>query len=364
MKRCNVSLHFCCRKTVLLLVAALFTIFLNSGCSTRNTFSSGAKHFQFGESVVLVGEEPAQLAFAPLQKSIQVRSTYRNDLPQTIRYEAGRDFVIDYPAGQIRRTAQSRIPDFRTNLLYGVEDFDHGKFPGFGNGGFFAFVDYSFKSEARWPQQESQIEFLRATQQKLARGQTIKIVVFGDSISTGCDATEPSLIFWQRWAEALRKKYPRATIEMVNGATGGDTTRQGIERLSEKVLSQKPDLVLIGFGMNDHNMGGWGTPLEQFAENLRTMADRIRHANGAEIIFYSTFPPNPKWHASSKNMEAYALATARVARDEKCALADVYHNWLAISARKKPEDMLANNINHPNDFGHWIYFQVLEKLGL
>jgi len=25
---------------------------------------------------------------------------------------------------------------------------------------------------------------------------------------------------------------------------------------------------------------------------------------------------------------------------------------------------LANNINHPNDFGHWIYFQALEGIGL
>jgi hypothetical protein len=39
-------------------------------------------------------------------------------------------------------------------------------------------------------------------------------------------------------------------------------------------------------------------------------------------------------------------------------------NWKAIVDRKKPEDLLANNVNHPNDWGHWIYFQVLEKLGL
>jgi hypothetical protein len=47
-----------------------------------------------------------------------------------------------------------------------------------------------------------------------------------------------------------------------------------------------------------------------------------------------------------------------------CAHADVFDNWQTLAARKKPEDMLGNNINHPNDFGHWIYFQVFEAMGL
>ena len=53
-----------------------------------------------------------------------------------------------------------------------------------------------------------------------------------------------------------------------------------------------------------------------------------------------------------------------MAIEKQCAFADVYRPWMKIAFRKKPEDMLANNINHPNDFGHWIYFQALEKMGL
>ena len=30
---------------------------------------------------------------------------------------------------------------------------------------------------------------------------------------------------------------------------------------------------------------------------------------------------------------------------------------MSIAARKKPEDLLGNNINHPNDYGHWVYFR-------
>ena len=334
------------------------------GCTTRDKRFSQKAGFQLGESIVLADEEPATLAFSPIGKTVRVRSTYRVGLPQTILYKEGRDFVINYPLRQIRRTPQSRIPNFRTNLLHGIEDFDHSKFPGFGNGGFFVFVDYDFKKQTRWPEQKSQAEFLTKTQQKLEIGQRVKIIAFGDSITAGGDATNANLIFWQRWARELRAKYRAATIEAVNGATGGDTTVQGLDRLEQKVLSQHPDLVLIGFGMNDHNIAGFGTTLENFENNLRTMADRIRAKTGAEIVFFSTFPPNPKWHYGSHNMTAYALATEKVAREKGCAFADVYRNWTVIASRKKPEDMLSNNINHPNDFGHWVYFRVFDELGL
>jgi lysophospholipase L1-like esterase len=337
---------------------------LLTGCTSQHPRGS-AKYFQIGESVVLFGEEPAQLAFPPVRpQPIQVRSTYRDHLPQTIRYDEGGDFVVDFANGKIRRTAQSRIPDFRTNMLFGVEDFDHSKFPGFGNGKFFVFVDYTSKKKIDWPKQSSQVQFLSKTREKLKRGDNVKIVAFGDSITAGGDATEPKLIFWQRYADALQQKYPRAKIEAINGATGGDRTAEGLVRLQEKVLSQKPDLVLIGFGMNDHNIGGFGTPLATFTNNLGTMIDRIRKETEAEIILYSTFPPNPKWHYGSHNMEAYALATEQVAREKRCAFGDVYRNWLTMELNKKPEDMRSNNINHPNDFGHWIYFTVLNGLGL
>src|SRR5512136_2122884 len=68
-----------------------------------------------GESVVFIGEEPAALAWLPAPgTSLRVRSTY---LPAagTVEYVEGRDFVVDYPNGLLRRTPESRIPDFRKN---------------------------------------------------------------------------------------------------------------------------------------------------------------------------------------------------------------------------------------------------------
>jgi acyl-CoA thioesterase I len=340
------------------------SMILMSGCASHS-LGSGPER-QTGESVVLVGEEPANLAFAPASTAaVAVRSTYRDGLPHTVHYEAGRDYLPE-PSGRIRRTPGSRIPDFGTNMLYGKEDFRHDQFPGFGNTSFFVYVDYAHAE--KWARPISKPELgaarLPKTQQKLRAGEQVRIVAFGDSITAGGEASEPALIFWERWATSLRAKYPRAVIETTNGATGGDTTMQGLMRLEARVLRQKPDVVLIGFGMNDHNIQGFGVPLAAYAANLRTMIARIRAATPAEIVLFSAFPPNPKWHYGSHNMEAYADATERVAREEGCAFADTYHLWMSLAKRKKPEDLLANNINHPNDFGHWIYLQSLAAMGL
>ena len=317
---------------------------------------------QTGESVVFIGEEPAALAHLPARgKPIQVRSSYQ-PAPGTVEYVEGRDFEVDYAKGTLRRTTSSALPDFRKNILFGKDDFDHSKFPGFGNGGFFAFVDYSFRKTGSWPVRSPQVHFLKTTRARLAGGESVKIVAFGDSITAGGDATKPELIFWQRWADELQRHYPRAHVTAVNGATGGDSTVQGLQRLQTKVLDERPDLVLIGFGMNDHNQGG--VPIPQFEENLRQIIRRIRDATRAEIVLFSAFPPNPRWHYGSHHMQDYAATTERVARETACAYADVFGNWQAIAARKKPEDLLGNNINHPNDFGHWIYWRTLSAMGL
>lgn len=347
------------RRNILLALLTGTCLGVLSGCATGPR--TRLQH-QIGESLVFVGEEAASLAHLPARgQPFRLRSTY---LPGdgTVEYEAGRDFVLDVSRGTLRRTLDSHIPDFRTNVLYGQLEFDHSKFPGFGNTRFFAFADYSLAKSVNWPVQAPQLDWLKQTQAKLAGGELIKIVAFGDSITAGGDATRPELIFWQRWADELRRKHPRAHIAVINGATGGDSTVQGLQRLPAKVLDHQPDLVLIGFGMNDHNRGG--VPLPQFELNLKQMIDRIRSETKAEVVLFSAFPPNPHWKFGTQRMADYAAATERVARESACAYADVFNNWQAMAARKKPEDLLGNNINHPNDFGHWIYYRVLCELGL
>ena len=333
--------------------------FVFAGCVTKPPLSLSR---QTGESMVFLGEESATLAYPPApDEAVRLRSTYAPGAA-TLTYEEGRDYAVDYARGTLTRLPGSRLPDFRTNVLHGQEQFDHTKFPGYGNKPFFAYADYRLKADVRWPAQPAQTERLRATQRKLAAGEPVTFVAFGDSITNGGETSSPELIFWRRWVADLAAKYPRAKINAINGATGGDTTTRGLQRLQAKVIDEKPDLVLIGFGMNDHNRRGVALP--EFERQLREMVARIRAGTAAEIVLCSAFPPNPRWMHGTNRMAEYAAATARVATETGCAYADVFNNWQAMAARKRPEDLLANNINHPNDFGHWIYYRVLAAMEL
>ncbi len=311
-----------------------------------------------GESLVLAGTEPGNLLFSNVKEgTLNVRSTY---LAGGTTYDLGKDYTVDLPAGTISRTPASRIPDFSKNVLYGKKDFDHTQFPGYGNGPFFVFVDYQSDNVSPLAQPTDAASLLPNTANKLRDGARLTIIAFGDSITAGGEASKPALQFPTRYADHLRTQFPKASINLENGATGGDTTREGLARLTTKVLTRKPDLVLLAFGMNDHNIGS--TPIPEFKSNLKQMIDRIRAGTGAEVILLSTFPPNPDWHHGSHRMDQYAAATQHVAQETKAAYADVFGIWQLVQKRKDAPSLLGNNINHPNDFGHWLYLQALKSI--
>lgn len=314
-----------------------------------------------GDTLVLAGTTPGALCYAKVEEgSVVVRSTFAPGQPDTVVYEAGRDYVADHAAGTVARTADSRIPDFRDNMLYGQKDFDHTAFPGFGNRAFFVYVDYRARGARPLCAPRDQAALLPKTAAKLRAGGPFKIIAYGDSITAGIDAGSREVQFQEQWARHLSAKFQKAEITVENGATNGDGTVQGLARLREKVLDRAPDLVIIGFGMNDHNISG--PEPEPFAENLKAMTAQIREHTGAEVLLYSAFPPNPDWKFGTHRMELYAGATRRAAEEARCAYADVFGVWKKVLERKDLPSLLANNINHPGEFGHGLYFEALKAV--
>jgi acyl-CoA thioesterase-1 len=314
-----------------------------------------------GESLILSKEAPGFLLADTLDpQSVIIRSTY---LSGGTIYELGRDYRVDAKAGTIARVAGSRIPDFSTNVLFERKDFDHGQFAGYGNGKFFVYVDYKSERLPKVAQPRDASTVLARTAQRLRAGKPLKLVAFGDSITAGGEASSAELQYPSRYAQLLRDRYPQCKVTLENTATGGDNTIQGLARLDEKVLSRHPDLVLIGFGMNDHNLPGvGGVPVADFKENLKRMVNLIREKTRADVILLSTFPPHPDWHFGSHQMERYAHATEEAAKESAAAYADVFGTFQIVLARKDPSSLLGNNINHPNDFGHWLYLEALDAL--
>jgi len=307
-----------------------------------------------GESIVLAKSIPAKLMFDKIiPGSVVVRNNYDAKTPGIIIYKEGNDYITDYKNGKIKRTKNSKIPDYSKHALFGKKDFDHMKVNDCANHPFFVWVDYETENNTDISKPVLYQKNINKSLDKLSTGKPLKIIVCGDSISTGAEATEPRFTFFGRFINQLQIQFPKARITLENGATGGDTTIQGLERLEEKVLTRKPDLVLAGFGMNDHNINSVAP--DKFHENLKSLVEQIKTKSGADVILYSTFPPNPNWKFGSDNMGEYARITKQVAKETKSSYADVYSIWKEILKRKNASSLLGNNINHPNNFGHWLY---------
>jgi acyl-CoA thioesterase-1 len=315
-----------------------------------------------GESLVLAGTTPANLLAPNVDPAtVVVRST---SAPGGTTYAAGKDYVVDGHAGTIARTPDSRIPDFAKNVLYAKQNFDHSQFPGYGNLPFTVYVDYGSADLPRLAEPTAQTSRLAKTRARLEAGGPFKLIAFGDSIAAGGEASSESLRFQNRYADHLSERFPKAKITVENGATGGDNTVNGLARLEEKVLSRKPDLVLIGFGMNDHNRAGvGGVEPAQFQANLEAIVKSVRARTGADVILFSAFPPHPQWAFGTHRMHEYAAATQAAAESTGVAYADVYAAWMKVLERKDASSLLANNINHPNDYGHWLYAEALRAVG-
>ena len=82
------------------------------GCAAHRTT---LPQRQQGESVVLVGEEPAALAFRPLTKEpLVVRSAYQPG-SGAVEYIAGKDYSVDFAAGTLRPPGISSFSPLTTS---------------------------------------------------------------------------------------------------------------------------------------------------------------------------------------------------------------------------------------------------------
>jgi hypothetical protein len=93
------------------------------------------------------------------------------------------------------------------------------------------------------------------------------------------------------------------------------------------------------------------------------MVREIRANTDADIVLITPCLPNPRWVFASSNTEDYAAALHQIRAEYGVALADLRKIWLEhLAAGKTQESLLVNNVNHPNNYGHFLYAQAMEQL--
>lgn len=333
-----------------------------------------------GESLLFVkdpttGEARANLLF-PIEEIINVTRAVDWQTPNGIAFESGRDYVCKTGSREILLPKDSRIPSYTADALRRPAGSQKYKLTHRDGNGEILFgatdeyhqmqvcITYRHKAEA-WPSSLPSFDenALPRTIRKLKNNDAVSIVLLGDSISTGCNASGWANVaphqppYQDLLLQHLRAAYS-PNITLTNLAVGGTSTPWGISRIPD-VVAAKPDLVILAFGMNDSS----GRSAAEYKANIAEMIKVTRKSSpDTEFILVATMLGNSDWVTLKHELfPLYRDALAELVQPG-VALADMTSIWVEMLNRKQDADLTGNGVNHPNDFGHRIYAQVLTTL--
>ena len=331
------------------------------------------------ETGLIVGEEGYVSLLQTPKGNVEVKNIFGDVL-----YEEEIDYVLE--GNRIKRIANGNLPFFAVEEYFRKEpnsvvllkadpskiefSFPEQRYVYFSEGvdGFERYITVSYKiDESLCPDLIVGDARLQAFEKKLKESKSAKILLYGDSITVGCNATgtvyggnvSPYQPDWNTLMKLyLQKKYS-AEITVCNQAVGGWNSINGIDSLEEKCGAEftTTDLFCVGFGANDISIAP-----EKFKENIKGIIDGYfaKNPNG-NVLLYSTLLPNNQtigWRVNQPLFEKVLLELAT--EYERVGVAKISTAFLWLEQQGKPtRDLLANSINHPNDFGVRVYAQVL-----
>lgn len=328
-----------------------------------------------GESVLFIKDEKTGVARASLLFPVQEVLAVGNSAGD-VTYENGRDYLWEPESREITLPAGSRIvsrapAELRRPAKSQKYELTHRD--GKGEIFFGAELQYAAMQTCityrhapdlwKSPVPKFETQSLPRSVHQLVNRQPLSIVLLGDSISAGANASgqydsapyQPAYpeLLWRHLEARFSGK-----IELKNLSVGGTDTNWGLTQ-ADKVVEAQPHLVILAFGMND----AAGRSAEDYQANTRNMMAKIREQlPNAEFILVASMLGNRDW----TRLRHELFLQYRDALAELCgpgvALADLTAIWTGFLEHKQDCDQTGNGVNHPNDFGHRVYAQALSTL--
>ena len=206
---------------------------------------------------------------------------------------------------------------------------------------------------------------------KLRSGDDIDLMVYGDSVATGCNASgtyqggeiAPHMPDAYNLLKLYLEKKFSSHITIDNQAVGGWHISECLNAYRERIHGKHVDLMILRIGGNDT-----ATPEDEYKESLNNLINKFfeDNPNGNLIIqtpevsnqqaaelWTGNIRKNPKWTNDVLKENGYA---------SQIAVADVqsFVSWM-LGAGKMSRDFTGNNVNHFNDFVIRSYTQILLK---
>jgi lysophospholipase L1-like esterase len=280
-----------------------------------------------------------------------------------VKYQENIDFIINYKKGTIRRTINSKIPNY---INYKIKYDKNNKFHFYGgekrnpplNIPFQVFIDYSYdndndiiKSKAYMLEYADRLE-----------NDVLNVILIGDSIGESSDTEEHYLHnnrnknnFMTYIKNTFNTLY-KNKLHLKNYSKGGTSVEYLKKRLGD-IVNEKPDIVIVEFGMNGHL---WGSNnFDKWKSIMNTTIQELIFQDIQPILI--GFPQqNRDWYRENKILTLmYNSALKRIAKDNYIPFVDIYIIFRDIENKSVIKDIMADNIHHPNSFGHKIYYNAI-----
>lgn len=203
------------------------------------------------------------------------------------------------------------------------------------------------------------LDVVRQAQAAWPHNRTINLVFHGHSVPAGYFAT-PVVDTFNAYPHllhvALKEKYPNAVINVIVTAIGGEASDSGAKRFEQDVLSHKPDVIFIDYGLNDR--------LIEFQEAERAWSSMIKQAkahNVPVILLTPTADLNTDVQNPQDMIYKQALRIRRLAMLNDVGLADSFKQFADYVREGGRLEDLMTQPNHPNRKGHELVAAELLK---
>ncbi|MDB5156137.1 MAG: Lysophospholipase, partial [Mucilaginibacter sp.] len=211
-------------------------------------------------------------------------------------------------------------------------------------------------------------EYLSSFHKKLIAGTSTKVVLSGDSTTSGDGASGASFRI-DNIISSLTTKYLIQGVTYINNGKGGKSTIDWISTFLAADLALNPDVYILRWGINDSNL----LNTTQFLDNLDSGLSTIRSNSNftrdkLTIILQSqnTTTDDSSGHKGQIFNETVNNGLRALARKYHCCFMDIYGMWQ--DSRNGQDYINSNdgtnlNLIHPKDvFYMWIANAIFKVL--
>ena len=178
----------------------------------------------------------------------------------------------------------------------------------------------------------------------------VQIVCHGHSVPAGYFKT-PEVRSLDSYPHLLRaglaERYPHAVINVIVTGIGGEESSQGAKRFERDVLSLRPHLVTIDFGLGDRSIG-----LERSRAAWSAMIKAALAAHAKVLLLTPTADLGANLDDPKDPLNQHAEQIRELAREYHAGLVDSLAAFKQFGQSGGHIPSLMSQDNHPNRQGH------------